>query len=108
MYHVVVSDDPMVDPEVYRTAPDGVERVGRAELFERADHVSVHAPDTPETRGPADEDAIVAALSAGTVGAAGLDVFEREPLPDDSPLRDRDDVVLSSLAAWYSGEAHDE
>jgi D-3-phosphoglycerate dehydrogenase len=122
----VVAYDPYVDADEMAAA--GVERVGREDLFDRADHVSVHAPDTPETRGlvgadalaalpdsavvvntgrggVVDEEALAAALAADDLGAAGLDVFETEPLPADSPLRGRDDVVFTPHAAWYSEEA---
>jgi D-3-phosphoglycerate dehydrogenase / 2-oxoglutarate reductase len=58
-------------------------------------------------RGPiVDEAALVAALKAGTIGGAALDVFEVEPLSADSPLKQMDNVLLaphnsnSSPAAW--------
>lgn len=53
-----------------------------------------------------DEPALVAALQRGTIGGAALDVFEAEPLPAESPLRQMDNVMLaphnanSSPAAW--------
>lgn len=42
-----------------------------------------------------DEDALVAALEAGTLGGAALDVFETEPLPADSPLWDAPRAILT-------------
>jgi D-3-phosphoglycerate dehydrogenase / 2-oxoglutarate reductase len=53
-----------------------------------------------------DETALVAALQAGTIAGAALDVFEVEPLPVDSPLMKMENVMLaphnanSSPAAW--------
>jgi phosphoglycerate dehydrogenase-like enzyme len=53
-----------------------------------------------------DESALVDALQSGKLGGAALDVFEIEPLPDDSPLLKMDKVMLaphnanSSPAAW--------
>lgn len=80
----------------------GAERSSLEELLQAADVVSLHAPGTPETQrmigcdeldaigprgvlvntargGLIDTDALVAALEEGTLGAAGLDVYEGEP-----------------------------
>jgi D-3-phosphoglycerate dehydrogenase len=58
-------------------------------------------------RGPiVDEPALISALQAGGIAGAALDVFEIEPLPEASPLRKMDNVMLaahnsnSSPAAW--------
>lgn len=45
--------------------------------------------------GVIDEAALVAALANGHLGGAALDVFEREPLPPDSPLWDMPNVLVS-------------
>jgi len=48
------------------------------------------------SRGPIiDEDALIAALRSGHLGGAGLDVFDREPLPADHPFRSLDNVVVT-------------
>jgi glyoxylate reductase len=95
---------------------DGVEWVALDELLARADVVSVHCALTPATRGligaralalmkPSailvntargpivDQAALVEALRDGRIAAAGLDVFETEPLQPDNPLLGLDNCV---------------
>ena len=125
----VIAYDPYVPPETFKAA--GVEGVGFDQLLAAADFVSIHAPLTPETRGLfdaatfakikkgarlintargllIDEPALVAALDAGQVGAAALDVLAFEPPPKDHPLFGRDNVILCPHTAWYSIEALEE
>jgi phosphoglycerate dehydrogenase-like enzyme len=57
-------------------------------------------------RGPiVDEAALVEALREGTIGGAGLDVFEETPLPPGHPLLSLETVVLTPHSAAYSEEA---
>ncbi len=50
--------------------------------------------------GTIDEAALARALREGWIAGAGLDVFETEPLPDDSPLWDMDNIIIT---AHYAG-----
>jgi D-3-phosphoglycerate dehydrogenase len=57
-------------------------------------------------RGPIiDEQALIASLQAGEIAGAGLDVFEDEPLPEDSLLRSMENVLLGSHNANSSPSA---
>lgn len=56
-------------------------------------------------RGPViDESALIEALQKGKIAAAGLDVFETEPLPSNSPLRDLENVVLTAHQSSSTNE----
>ena len=122
----VIAFDPIIDDSVF--AQTGVERVGFDDLVTQSDIISIHCPLVPETthlvntesisrmkdgviivntaRGPViDEPALIAALESGKVAGAGLDVFEKEPLPIDSPLRQFPGVLLTSHSAWMSERA---
>jgi D-3-phosphoglycerate dehydrogenase len=96
----------------------GVMPASLDQVLSQSDFVSMHAPDTAETRrmlttkhfaqmkntaifintgrGPTvDEAALIAALQSRRIAGAGLDVFEVEPLPTDSPLAKMPHVILS-------------
>ena len=105
----------------------GLEFVDLNTLYERADVVSVHVRQSADTigmidaeafsrmgpntilvntaRGPIlDEKALISALENGTLAAAGLDVFDQEPLPPDHPLGKLKNVVLSPHNAGITPE----
>jgi D-3-phosphoglycerate dehydrogenase len=125
----VIAHDPYAARNVFAAA--GVEAVSFDDLLARSDFISVHAPLTQATRsllnatafarmkkgaaivntarGPLiDEAALVAALERGHLGGAALDVVATEPLPGDSPLLGRDNVILTPHTAFYSVEALEE
>ncbi len=125
----VVTHDPYVSQQALAAA--GVESVSFDRLLEISDFVSIHAPLMPATRGLfnaevfrkmktgallintargplVDEDALVSALDSGRLGGAALDVVAVEPLPKDSRLIGRDNVILTPHTAFYSVEALNE
>jgi phosphoglycerate dehydrogenase-like enzyme len=109
--------------------PTGVELVdSKTELFDLADIVSIHTPLTDETRGAIgrdeinrldddgilintargpiiDEDALINALQADAIGGAGLDTFQEEPPPAESPLLEFDNVIVTPHCAGASEES---
>jgi D-3-phosphoglycerate dehydrogenase len=118
--------DPLAPEKLF--AEHGVERVELDDLLKRADIISLHCPLVPETthliraetiqlmkptailvntsRGPVVAEADLSeALRSGRLLAAGLDVYEKEPLPADSPLRGLPNALLTSHAASVSERA---
>lgn len=125
----VIACDPYAPDELFEK--HSVEKVTMDELYERSDFISVHAPLLPSTIGLVNTDAfkkmkktavivntargplinekdLVEALDNNEIGGAGLDVVETEPLPANSPLIGRDNVILAPHTAFYSVEALEE
>ncbi|WET82111.1 D-2-hydroxyacid dehydrogenase family protein [Amycolatopsis sp. QT-25] len=113
-----------------KAASHGVTAVSKAELFARADVLSVHlvlsdrsrglvgAPELAAmkptamlvntARGPiVDEAALVDALRRKEIAVAALDVYDVEPLPSEHPLRKLDNVVLTPHIGYVTREAYE-
>lgn len=115
--------------DIAKTASLGVEMTSLDDLLRRSDYISVNCDLTPEShhlinertlgmlqshavlvncaRGPIiDEKALEKAVREGRIGGVAMDVFENEPLPGDSELRNYGNVLMaphnsnSSPSAW--------
>ena len=101
------------------------QRVSKAELLADSDVVSLHLPETVETRhwldadaiaqmkpgavlintargGLVEESALMAALQSGKLAGAGLDVFAAEPAAGDSAVLQLRNVVVTPHVAWLT------
>jgi phosphoglycerate dehydrogenase-like enzyme len=118
----LIATDPYGSPEKAREL--GVELVNMDELLAESDFVTINTLLNQQTRGLIgdkelnsmkstaylintargpiiNEPALIRALKANRIAGAGLDVFEQEPLPAGSPLRELDNVILSPHGlAW--------
>lgn len=107
----------------------GIEYLPLEELLRQSDIVSLHVPNTPQTRGligreqlalmkptallincargpVVDSAALTDALNAGVIAGAGIDVFDREPpLGADEPLLHAKNCILTPHVGYYSREA---
>ncbi len=122
----VVGYDPFIAADHAKEL--GIELGSLDEVFAAADFLTIHTPVTDETRGIigreafakmkpgvriincargglVDETALIEALDAGTVAAAALDVFATEPLPADSPLLHRQNVITTPHLGASTTEA---
>jgi D-3-phosphoglycerate dehydrogenase / 2-oxoglutarate reductase len=109
----------------------GIELASFDELLEKSDYVSLHCPCTSETRhlmnaeritkmkpgsvlintargALVDEGALYDALKSGHLRGAGLDVFEKEPLPLTSPLLTLPNVLLAGHVAGLDIESQED
>ncbi len=123
----VIAFDPFLSPE--RAVDLGVEKVELDELFARADFISLHTPLTDKTRNIIDaraldmmkpgvriincarggllvEAALKAALEAGHVAGAALDVFEEEPA-ENNPLFGMPNVICTPHLGAATAEAQE-
>jgi phosphoglycerate dehydrogenase-like enzyme len=117
----VIAWGPTLTPE--RAQASDVEYVPHDDLFRRADALFVSTKLSDMTRGIVgaqelalmqptsfliniargpivDERALVDALQQRKLGGAGLDVYDREPLPADHPFTQLDNVVLTPHIGW--------
>lgn len=124
----VVAYDPYLTDD--RAAELHLERAELDEVVSRADVLSLHVPLTETTRGMigsealaamkagafvvnvsrggvVDEAALCEALASGHIAGAALDVFESEPLADDSPLREAPNLVLTPHLGASTAEAQE-
>ena len=122
----VIASDPYCPDEVFQKL--NVTKVEFDDLLAHSDYISVHAPLTPETekmfnmdafkkmkntaflintaRGPLVDTAdLAAALDAGEIAGAGLDVLPSEPPAADDPIVGRSDVVITPHTGFYSEDA---
>ncbi|MBM7622660.1 C-terminal binding protein [Sporohalobacter salinus] len=121
--------DPFIDEEI--AAKYGVKLVELDELMKKSDFVSVHVPLNNDTRhmistkefklmkesafiintargAVIDEAALIEALKNKELAGAGLDVTEQEPIENDNPLLEMDNVIITPHVGWYSKEAQIE
>jgi phosphoglycerate dehydrogenase-like enzyme len=122
----VLVHDPAVPAAEVRG--NGCEPVGLDDVLGQSDVLTLHCPSTPQTRRMVRQDtlarmkrgailinvargdlvetaALVEALQHGHLAAAGLDVFDPEPVPRDCPLLKMDNVILSPHVASASARA---
>ncbi|MDX1568160.1 MAG: NAD(P)-dependent oxidoreductase, partial [Longimicrobiales bacterium] len=124
----VIANDPYLNED--RAEELGIERVSLDEVIDNADVLSLHVPLNASTEGMigaeelermkstallvnvarggvVDEAALAEALHAGHIAGAALDVYENEPLEEDSPLREAPNITLTPHLGASTSEAQE-
>jgi D-3-phosphoglycerate dehydrogenase len=122
----VLANDPYVEAELMRAA--GVRPADKETLLRESDYVTLHTPLTDETRrmmdartlslmkptaylintargALVDEPALLAAVRAGKIAGAAVDVLAAEPPPPDHPFLHEERIAVTPHSAWCSEEA---
>lgn len=126
IYHDVVRYPAALEQELHITRVGGLD-----DLLRSADIVTLHVPLTRQTRGMindrafslmkptavlinacrgpvVDEAALIRAMQAKKILAAGLDVLEEEPTPVHNPLLDMDNVLITPHLAAFAQESYEK
>jgi len=123
----ILAHDPYLTSETRHSFSDWIQFCDAERLFKESDIVSLHIPLSPSTRkligarelewmkkdaflvntsrgGILDESALIQCLKEKRIAGAGLDVFAREPLEEDHPLKTLDNVILTPHTAALTRE----
>jgi D-3-phosphoglycerate dehydrogenase / 2-oxoglutarate reductase len=123
----VIVHDPYLEAQL--VAANGARAVDRETLLRESDYLSLHAPLNDSNRrfldaaalalmkptaivintargGLIDEEALLAAVQAGQIGGAALDVLAVEPPAPDHPLLHEPRVMITPHTGWYSEDAN--
>lgn len=113
----------LVSSRTPREDQENIHFTTKEDVFKQSDFVSLNCPLNEETKhtvnedalammkptaylintargGLVDENALIQAIQDGVIAGAGLDVQEKEPLPDNSPLYNMDDVIVTPHMGW--------
>jgi D-3-phosphoglycerate dehydrogenase len=123
---VIAGYDPYVTPEAAKL--HGIEAMSVEDILRTADAITVHVPKTKDTAnlissdelasmkptafvinvargGVVDEAALAAALEAGTIAGAAVDVYSSEPPAEDNPLLTAPNIILTPHLGASTAEA---
>ncbi|MFQ5443473.1 MAG: phosphoglycerate dehydrogenase [Nitrospinales bacterium] len=127
-YMKIIAYDPFISKE--HAEKLGVETVELNDLLQRSDYITLHTPNLPggpllgkkefdmmksgvriincARGGLIDNDALIEAIKSKKVAQAALDVYEKEPLPPDNPVRNIDEIICTPHLGASTGEAQDK